>query len=180
MKKDLRGKTFGDLLVLDIAEVSRNGHYRYLVRCNCGVVKTLFGTHMISGKTKHCGCKTPRNSSNWQGYKGVGKTYWSSLKRGANGEKGRAPIEFDLSLKFIGDLLESQDYKCNLSGLPISCLDKTASLDRTDSSKGYTEDNVQWVEKDINMMKRHYTQDYFIYLCKAVASGGTCEIVDLT
>ena len=177
MKKDLTGETFGDLYVIGVSEVSRNGHYRYSVLCSCGVHKTLFGTHLIQKNTTHCGCKTVRRA-NWHGYKGVGLTYWSSLKRGANGGKGRAPLNFSLSLEYIGDLLEKQNYKCNLSGLTISVLDKTASLDRIDSSIGYVEDNVQWLHKDVNMMKRHYKQDYFLLLCKKIA-GGSCEIVDL-
>ena len=45
----------------------------------------------------------------------------------------------------------------------------TMSLDRIDNNKGYIEENVQWVHKDINMMKRIYSQDYFIYMCKLVA-----------
>lgn len=178
MKKDLTGMIFGDLYVVGVSEISRNGHYRYHVKCSCGAEKTVFGTHLIQKHTKHCGCKTPRNSSNWQGCKGVGKTYWSQVKTGANGGRGRKTISFEVSLEFIADLLEAQNYKCALSGLPISAVEGTASLDRVDSSKGYTQDNVQWLHKDINMMKRHYNQDYFIHMCKLV--GGSCEIVDLT
>ena len=44
MKKDLTGKTFRRLLVLGVSEVSRNGHYRYNVRCECGTIKTVLGT----------------------------------------------------------------------------------------------------------------------------------------
>lgn len=46
----------------------------------------------------------------------------------------------------------------------------TASLDRIDSSKPYIIDNIQWVHKDINFMKRTYSHDYFIKLCKLVAN----------
>ena len=179
MKKDLTGKTFGDLFVEGVSEVSRNGHYRYHVICSCGTSKTVLGTHMIQGNTTHCGCKSNRGSANWQGYKGVGKTYWSSLLRGANGGKGRKPLDFSLTLEYVGDLLESQNYRCALSGLPISAKEKTASLDRIDSSKGYVEGNVQWLHKDVNMMKRHYSQQYFTFLCGLI-SAKTCEIVDLT
>jgi hypothetical protein len=179
MKKDLTGKTFGDLYVIGVSEVSRNGHYRYSVRCSCGAMKTVFGTHLIKGTTKSCGCLKKKTSTNWQGYKGVGKTYWSSLVRSATGGKGRKPLEFSLTLEYIGDLLESQEYRCSLSGLPISTKDGTASLDRINSGEGYLVGNVQWLHKDINMMKRHYDQSYFVELCKLV-SGGVCEIVDLT
>lgn len=179
MKKNLTGKTFGDLYVVGVSEISRNGHYRYHVKCSCGTEKTVFGTHMLQGHTTHCGCKSKRGSANWQGYKRVGKTYWSQIKAGAEGERGRKKIPFELTIEFIGDLLEAQENKCALSGLPICAKEGTASLDRIDSSRGYTPDNVQWLHKDVNMMKRHYSQDYFVMLCQKVA-GGSCEIVDLT
>jgi len=51
---------------------------------------------------------------------------------------------------------------------------RTASLDRIDSSKGYVKGNLQWVHKDINMMKNHYNQKYFIEICKKVATNANC------
>jgi hypothetical protein len=45
----------------------------------------------------------------------------------------------------------------------------TASIDRIDSSKGYEEGNIQWVHKHVNFMKRTYSQDYFIDMCKKIA-----------
>ena len=177
-KKPLEGKTFGTLTVVGVSEVSRNGHYRYYVRCECGVEKTVLGTHLISGKTISCGCKKGGHK-NWKGSGTVSSTYFSSVKRGAVGGKGRKPIPFDITIEYVADLLDNaQQGKCALTGLRISIKDNTASLDRVDSSKGYEKNNVQWLHKDVNMMKRHYSQDYFIYLCKAV--GDSCEIVDLT
>lgn len=44
-----------------------------------------------------------------------------------------------------------------------------ASLDRIDSNMDYQEENVQWLHKDINMMKQQFDQDYFIQMCCAVA-----------
>ncbi len=55
----------------------------------------------------------------------------------------------------------------------------SASLDRIDSSLGYIEENVQWVHKDVNMMKRIYDNNYFIKMCKLIAencAGNACEI----
>jgi len=178
MKKDLTGKTFGLLYVVGVAEVSRNGHYRYHVRCSCGVEKVVLGTHMLQGNTVHCGC-SKRKPRNWKGSGTVSATYFSSLKRGADGGKGRKPIPFNITIDYVADLLDNkQKGKCALTGIYISVKDKTASLDRIDSSKGYERGNLQWLHKDVNMMKRHYSQDYFIYLCKAVSNS--CEIVDLT
>ncbi len=45
----------------------------------------------------------------------------------------------------------------------------SASIDRIDSSKEYTIDNVQLVHKDVNLMKNHFNQDYFINMCKMIS-----------
>lgn len=181
MKKDLTGKTFGNLYVVGVSEVSRNGHYRYHVRCACGVEKTVLGTHMLQGNTLHCGqCKERGKPNNWTGCGSVSGTYFAQVKSGAAGARGRRPLPFEVSIEYLADLLDNkQGGLCALSKLPISIKAHTASLDRRDSSLGYVEGNVQWLHKDINMMKRHYDQEYFLKLCKLVA-GGACEIVDLT
>jgi hypothetical protein len=44
----------------------------------------------------------------------------------------------------------------------------TASLDRIDSSKGYTIENVQWVHAIINNMKWDMPQSEFLSFCYAV------------
>ena len=84
-------------------------------------------------------------------------------------------------LEDIYEMWVKQDKKCKLSGLDINFknintkktrhrfdLVCTASLDRIDSKKGYTLDNIQLVHKDINMMKKEYNQKYFIEMCKLV------------
>lgn len=167
-KKPLEGKTFGTLTVLGVSEVSRNGHYRYNVVCECGTEKTVLGTHLLSNKTVSCGCRKGGHK-NWRGCGTVSMTYFSSIKRGAEGGKGRKPIPFELTIEDVAyQLDETHKGKCNLSGLPISIYDKTASLDRIDSSKGYIRGNVQWLHKDVNMMKRHYHEDYFGKLCTRI------------
>jgi len=37
--------------------------------------------------------------------------------------------------------------------------------------KGYTVDNIQWVHRDINLMKQALDLDYFIEMCKKVAES---------
>lgn len=53
--------------------------------------------------------------------------------------------------------------------LSLKYSNTTASLDRINSSVGYTPENIQWVHSMINMCKNKYTQDKFIEMCKAVA-----------
>lgn len=167
---DLKDRIFGRLTVLGLSEISRNGHSRWDTICVCGTRKTVLGTHLVSDKIKSCGCLMretgPRN------FKGVGLlplSYFSSVKRGAEGGKGRKPIPFDITIEEMWYKFEEQKGKCKLSNLPINFRSKTASLDRIDSSVGYTYQNIQWLHKDVNMMKRHYNQDYFIELCNNIS-----------
>ena len=80
-----------------------------------------------------------------------------------------------ITKEYIWDLFIKQNRKCALSGIeltfPLKNNDKSynASLDRIDSSLGYIEGNVQWVDKTINIMKNKFNQTYFIELCKKVA-----------
>lgn len=72
-------------------------------------------------------------------------------------------------------MLYNTNNKCALSGISLE-LDFTKSLqkqnlsvDRIDPNKGYTPDNIQLVDKRINMMKQSLQQDEFIELCCKVA-----------
>ena len=67
-----------------------------------------------------------------------------------------------------------QDGKCKLTGKKLLLHTRkgnntTASLDRIDSSKGYTKDNIQWIHKDIQRMKTNFDNEYFIEICKKVS-----------
>ena len=55
--KDLTGQVFGRLTVLERnPENHRHGNARWVVRCSCGVVKTVRSCHLIKGHTVSCGC----------------------------------------------------------------------------------------------------------------------------
>jgi hypothetical protein len=95
-----------------------------------------------------------------------------------SGIKGGAKtrdLEFEISLEEIWRLYESQNKRCALTGVEIVFKDdiingeNTASLDRIDSSKGYIAGNIQWVHKDINLMKGSLSQEDFISLCHTIS-----------
>ena len=82
-------------------------------------------------------------------------------------------IKWNVTFEYLAYLLIEQDFKCALTDWDIDAMKvqkNTASLDRIDSSKGYTEGNVHWVHKMVNMSKQSYTQEEFIDMCKAVAN----------
>lgn len=124
-----------------------------------------------------CGCRTGKtlrgkNNKLFTGYEEISGGFWCVLKREAKNRK----IKFDIDIEYIWDLYLKQNKQCKYSKLPIgfqthrkdSIDNKTASLDRIDSTKGYIKGNVQWVHKRINSMKNNYTESEFIELCKLV------------
>lgn len=92
----------------------------------------------------------------WQGYGNIHLYIWNSWKRGAKTRN----LDWSITIQQGWNLFVKQGGLCAFSGLPIDFYlkfkeisKKTASLDRIDGSKGYSIDNVQWVHKDINVMK---------------------------
>jgi hypothetical protein len=87
-------------------------------------------------------------------------------------------ISFNVSVEYLSQICDEQDGRCALTG-ELLTFTKTrdeayttgwnASLDRKNSDIGYEEGNVQWVTKQINLMKRDVEQADFIALCKKVA-----------
>jgi hypothetical protein len=148
---------------------------------NCGNTFRLNTYEIFKSNQKSCGCifksKAYKLSHpNRTGYQEISGNFWYELKQNAKVRN----IEFDLKIEDLWELLEFQNMKCKLSGICIgfglengmnSRKDTTASLDRIDSKKGYTIDNVQWVHKRINMMKQSLSDDDFIFFCKAVANN---------
>lgn len=83
-------------------------------------------------------------------------------------------IEWHLSYSELDKLWERQNGRCALTGrelIPLSRATKMviASLDRIDSNKSYTVDNVQLVTGMINIMKNILNNEEFIVLCKEVS-----------
>jgi len=97
-------------------------------------------------------------------------SWWSILERSA---RDRDILVFVTPLEAWG-LFQKQEGVCALSGVSID-FDKpiTASLDRIDSEKPYELVNLQWVHKDVNLMKNKFSQDYFIEMCKRISESRT-------
>lgn len=116
-----------------------------------------------------------RNSGNsrWKGYKSISGSYFRSLK---NSAKTRG-IEFSITIQDLYTQWVKQEGKCHFTRMALKQTENTvsrqgtASVDRRDSSKGYTQENIVWVHKHINRMKNDLPIDKFVGYCKAVASN---------
>lgn len=184
--RDLLNQKWNKLTVISKASSERTGDIRWKCVCDCGNIAVVSTDHLTrkTNPVRSCGCHRKRNGERHKDWKGCGDisgSWWCMHVTREIKQKKRHKIEIDLTIEFAWSLFLKQERRCFLSGLPIAFSRdfryNTASLDRIDSSLGYTKDNVQWVHKTINFMKRTYSQEYFIEMCKKVAeNNGVCGI----
>ncbi len=153
---------------------SYGNRYKTIFKCFCGAIKTIRSDAFENRKS--CGClKRGCNSKGWKGYKEISGEFWGKVKKDATSRN----LDFLISIQYAYEKLMNQKHKCALSGLelklPISSKEYksyscNASLDRINSKLGYIEDNIQWVDKRINVMKMDLPEEEFIQLCKLVSN----------
>ncbi len=172
--KDLTGIRFGKLTPIKLLEERKNNNRYWLCQCECGNSKEIRASHLLKGYSKSCGCnwhKKNKENSNWKGYEEIPLDFFNNIIRGA---KSRG-IEFNITIEYLWELFIKQNKRCALSGIPLQFSttrknkDKTVSIDRIDSNKGYVEENVQWTHKTINMMKNKLSNEDFVSFCKNVS-----------
>lgn len=146
--------------------------------CICGTISHVRVSRLVSGKSTRCKktCMIGKFSSNWKGIGDVPSSAYTRIKLRAKSRN----IPFTVSFEYLANLFVQQNSSCALSNLPIDFIPindhnlsgsmGTASLDRIDSSRGYEEENVQWVHKHVNAMKLDHDESYFLYLCQQIAN----------
>lgn len=83
----------------------------------------------------------------------------------------------DIAWEFLLDLWNKQNGLCSITNKPMDIIKgngrnpNSPSLDRIDSSKGYSEDNVRWVCDAVNMMKGQMTDSELEEWGVAVVQG---------
>lgn len=142
----------------------------------------IYWCHLLSGK------KIPLNNTyifpyednykykigKYEIYNEISLKYWGTVKKGARDRK----LNFDLSVEDVWNLFLKQKRKCALTKVGLKFVTDYAynekcqnvSLDRIDSAKGYTIDNVHWVHKVVNRLKGARELNYFLNICKTISN----------
>lgn len=163
---DYVGQNFGHLKV--IAKYNK----KYLqCQCDCGNIKNINIYDLLKNRIITCGCYSKRfniknYNKSWTGHKEISGKKWGAIKYNAK----KRNIELSLSIEDAYSIYCKQQKLCNLSNLPISFDNNSASLDRIESNRAYTIDNCQWVHKDINKIKLNLQQEKFIELCNLISN----------
>jgi len=161
----LKGKKFNKLTVEEFVGFHESGQALWKCKCECGKYKICKGTSLNKKKIQSCGCLRKTRS-----YEEIPCHVFSNIIMHAKHRK----IICEVSPKETWEIFLKQNRKCAISGVELKFgnkykgIETTASLDRIDSSRGYTLDNVQWVHKRINSMKSDDKQDDFLNWIKII------------
>lgn len=177
--ENLSGREFGDLKVVAMAQdFTRNSKGAYFAICECKCGKKnhwVLSASLKRGATTSCGCSKARyektrgiNSKLFTGHKELHGKTWGTIKRKAE----LRGILFELTIEEAYCQYEKQNKQCALTGLPLVMTGRrntnTASLDRLDANDSYRVGNIQWVHKDVNIMRNVFSVERFIDLCRKV------------
>lgn len=156
----------------------KNQNHRHAkCRCKCGHESFIRIDSLIQNINKSCPKCSIFTKRKW--HKSVGdfsRSHYNEIKQQAKTRK----LDFNISQEFLWYLFLKQNKKCKISGLDITLNNKlinnridriniSASVDRIDSSLGYTENNVQWVHKYVNIMKGALSDETFISMCNIIS-----------
>lgn len=145
-----------------------SGNIVWEVKCCCG--RQMFWSRRQILDYYSCGCKSAeiRFDKVWKGCGEISGEIFSGIRRNAYQRK----LKFEITVQDVWNKFIEQNRKCALSGEALhfgtEFDNPTASLDRIDSTKGYTIDNVQWLHKKVNFMKQQFEQEDFINWCEKV------------
>lgn len=179
LRHNLINQNFGRLTVIRFVSEGKKGSTKWECQCSCGNTKIILANSLVKGASKSCGCLHKEIAGSYkikEYYKDVPVSFFNKNVRSARKRK----LEFELTIEDIWDIYEKQNKKCFYTNFPIGFNDQTlscgilgssASVDRIDSSKGYTKDNCCLVFKDINFMKQDFSKDKFIYYCKIISEN---------
>lgn len=170
-KKDLTGKVFNDLKVLEwlgFKEVGTAKKRRSVYRCECvcGNLCEVDQTSISGGNTKSCGCRLGRLNPS---YKGEHYSCVSYLMNNYKQSAKKRGLEFSLSRDFFSVLISGNCHYCGVPPNRLKYSDNSVDtplryngIDRVDNGIGYTPDNSISCCKECNFLKKDSSYIDFI------------------
>ena len=183
---DRSGEKFGTWTALFVSGVKRVKNivnnkittiWMYSCKCDCGNINDVSIKDLMSGKSKNCmDCRDLNlKNHNWTGTKDIPRRVFSNIKKNAD----KRSMVFEITIDDIQKQWNNQKGLCYFTGQPLkffptknrekdNILSTQASLDRIDSTIGYTAENVVWTTKTINRSKSYFNKEDFVKMCEMV------------
>jgi len=164
-------------VISDKIKIGKNRNIHWLCKCKCGEIEWKSATILKAGKStrcKKCGNKSYFTEDGEIDIEALILSKFNHIKNGISKRSKVNKLPFTIKPEDLSKLYNENHYCC-LSGIDLSLdltkslRDQNLSVDRIDPNRGYEPDNIQLVDKRINMMKQSFSNDEFIELCCKVA-----------
>jgi len=110
-----------------------------------------------------------------------------NLLEAARGRAKNKGLIIDIDLEFLINMYEEQNGKCKLTNIDFTFEKKeksrhfnpfNPSIDKIDSNKGYTKDNVRLVCTIVNLALNNFGEGDFKIMCEAYINNSKNNIID--
>jgi len=164
------GDIFGKLKIVSLYKVEKMRRWKAECICECGNTKHTYIRYLQRGTVTSCGCDIDRSHFGLPIGEAALNSLISTYKQNAK-QKG---ISFELSREKCIELFQENCYFC---GKPPSKIHKKhnvkggytySSIDRIDSSLGYTVNNVASCCTECNMLKLNRNNEEFLLHIKQI------------
>lgn len=162
-----------------------NKETKLCLSCNIELPTTNYNSAKSSsdGLQTYCKeCHTVKTYTNLSRFKPFMKNLFGEIKYNAK----TRDIKVEITLEDLFELYEKQDGKCMYSGVRMTHNKMPSgkvkdyrsettnpyniSVDRIDSTKDYTKENIQMVAVSVNHMKWNLTEENFLEMCELIVN----------
>lgn len=167
--KNLSGKVYGRLHVLELVPERKHGGSVWKCLCECGNIAEVKGGSLQSGTTKSCGCLQQERKAIFRTMKTLKyglATFRRVLRNYENGAKDRN-IAFEISEEELWNITQQPCFYCGVEPKQVSYNENKKDsftyngIDRYDNDKGYISGNCVPCCRTCNRAKLDLSVDDF-------------------
>lgn len=155
---DFIGKKYGDLTVIRL--LRKNNRNILDCKCKCGRHEYLYRWQLKDKLS--CSVCGKYSDQYILKTKDLDINFFNELKTSNE--------DFEITYKYANDLLKKQKHRCAYTGHILFAQENCNNclLDKINPQKGFVKNNVQWVVKQIAIMKGELTDKQFLNICKKI------------